>query len=248
MEYTVKKLANLAGMSVRTLHYYDEIGLLTPSRLSGSGYRVYGEKELARLQHILFFRELEFPLDEIKTMMNASSFDSSKALQDHRELLRRKKARLEKLISSVDKALEETKGAHMSSHTDYSAFSNESVEQYKDEVRERWGNTQAYKQSQERTSKWKKEDWARISQEADRVLKNVVEHMSQGPESATVQHDMLEYHRYIENFYDCTPGFMANLGQMYVADERFGAYFAKYHPDLAIFMRDALALYAKQNG
>lgn len=244
MEYTVKKLADLSGISVRTLHYYDEIGLLSPSSRTEGGYRLYGEEALGRLQHILFFRELEFPLEDIQKMLSSPHFNSRQAMKDHRELLSRKKQRLENLLAALDTTLSSMKGDSMSSNTFSQAFSTENVDQYKEEVQQRWGHTDHYKQSQERTKHLKKEDWERIRLEADTIMKEVCRLMPEGVASPNVQAQMKALHTYMHHFYDCTPEFMAGLGEMYVADERFASSFEKYHPNLAVFVRDALRIYA----
>jgi len=159
MIYTVQQLSKLAGISVRTLHYYDEVGLLHPSFVRPNGYRIYEEKEVHKLQQILLFRELEFPLDQIKSMMAAKNFDIKQALKDQYRLLELKKAKIQRLMDVVDVRLKG--GDTMTDKTTFGVFTDKQLENYKKEARKRWGNTDAYKQSVERTKHWTKEHYKR---------------------------------------------------------------------------------------
>src|SRR5437868_2330381 len=139
MRYTVKQLARLAGVSTRTLHYYDQVGLLKPSFIQKNGYRCYEEKELLQLQQILFFRELEFPLQKIKQIMHSDNFDSLAALIDQQRLLQFRKQRLEKLLKTIEKTITNQKGGEDMKNDDaFSAFNDPTYQKYKDEVEQKW--------------------------------------------------------------------------------------------------------------
>ncbi len=244
MTYHIKQLAELAGVSVRTLHHYDAIGLLKPMRDLKNSYRKYGERELLRLQQILFLRELEFPLPEIKKIMDSPGFDPAKALADQKALIQLKRKRLDKLIRTIDETIKKLNNEkNMDDKELYSAFSKEEGEKYAAEAKERWGHTEAYRQSMERVKKMTKEDWARISKESDDLMRELVESMPDGIGSDKVQSLIGRHYASLRNFYEPNLEMYRGLGEMYVADQRFAAYYEKYAPGLAIFMREAIARY-----
>lgn len=250
MTYTVKQLAKLAGISVRTLHYYDETGLLKPSFMKANGYRCYEEKELLTLQQILFFRELEFPLEKIKQIMQSPGFDSLAALSDQQKLLELKKKRIEKLLITIKKTKEFLKGGDSMSNDDkYSAFSDPAYQKYKDEVEQRWGDTQAYKQSMERVGKMTKADLERFKAESEDISRNIAELMTKGfsYDSPEVQKQIDRFYKYLHNFYDPSYKMFKGLGQMYVDDPRFREVYEKRAKGFAEFMRDAMAFYADEH-
>lgn len=243
MGYTVNQIAKKAGISVRTLHYYDEIGLLKPSLIKENGYRSYDDHTLVKLQQILFFRELEFSLDEIRTMVNAPGFNTIEALHDQRKLIEMKKARLSKLLQTIDKTIQSMKGGEELSTDDiFGGLTTAQVEQYKQEVREKWGEVQL-KQSEERTGKWSKEDWKRIKAEWVEITGQIARHMEKGAADEEVQQLISRYYAHINRFYDCTLQIFRGLGDLYVTDERFTVNFEKVRPHLAEFMHDAIACY-----
>lgn len=240
MEYSIKQLASLAEVSVRTLHHYDQIGILKPARKKNK-YRSYGESELLRLQQILFFRELEFPLKDIKKIIDSPAFDMSKALRDHRKMIEIKKKRLSGLIRTIDKTLNKLDNKKLMTDEElYSNFSKEEAKQYAEEARQRWGNTDAYKQSMERARKLSKEDFERIGKEAEELLKEIVANMPEGAKSDKVQSLISKHYEALRTFYDPNPHVYRGLAEMYVADKRFAAYYEKFHQDLPQFMRDAM--------
>lgn len=248
MNYTVQQLAHLSGVTVRTLHHYDEIGLLSPARKGSNGYRQYGEAELLKLQQIMFFRELEFPLKEIETILKNPKFDIATALTDHRKLIELRKKRLNTLLKTIDKTL--TKTIHKNSMTDtelYDGFSHEESEKYAEEVQQRWGNTDAYKQSQERVKKLTREDWTRMNVETDSILNEIVSNMSKGPASIEVQTQIARHYNSLRAFYEPNLELYRGLADMYVADSRFAAYYERYHADLPTFMSDAMHAYCDSN-
>jgi DNA-binding transcriptional MerR regulator len=244
MTYTVQQLAQLAGVSVRTLHHYDQIGLLKPARVQANGYRQYGEAELLQLQQILFFRELDFPLEEIKRILKAPHFDMQAALNDQRKMLELKKKRLNNLVKTIDSTL--LKLNHQKTMQDqdlYGGFSKEEADQYAAEAKQRWGHTDAYKESQRRTAKFTKDDWKRISETSDALMKEIVANSERDPADPVVQALIARHFDSLRNFYEPNLEMYRGLGSMYVDDARFAAYYDKYKPGLAVFMRDAMHAY-----
>lgn len=245
MNFSVSETAKLTGISIRTLHYYDEIGLLPPSIVSETGYRYYNELALEKLQQILFYRELDFTLKEIAEMMNASDYQKEDALRRQRDLLKMKRNRLDKLISLLDVNL---KGDMT---MDFKAFDmskiEEAKEKYAEEVRIKWGNTEAYAQSKKRTSKYSKEDWTGIMSKSDELMRKFAERVGENPNSAAIQELVEQWRNFItENYYDCTKEILAGLGQMYVVDERFTANIDKFGEGTAKLMSQAIAIYCTQ--
>ncbi len=241
MTYSIKQLADLAGITVRTLHHYDEIGLLKPARIKSNDYRQYGENELLKLQQIMFFRELEFPLAEIQEILESQNFNMPQALVDHRKLIMLKRSRLNKLVETIDQTLIKIKKNKPMNNTNlYDGFSKEEIEKYSKEAKERWGDTKAFKQSQERVKKFTKSDWERIKTEGDTILKKIVENMGKGVKSPEVQNLISRHYESLRNFYDPNPELYRGLADMYVEDKRFSASFEKYDKRLPVFMRDAI--------
>ena len=241
---TVKEVSRLCGVSVRTLHYYDGIGLLRPKRRSGAGYRIYGEEELLRLQQILFFRELGFPLREIRDIMENPSFDARDALEKQRELLEMKRRRISGLIRLVDQAL---KGEQAMSFQEFDESKiEEAKKKYASEVKERWGSTEAYAQSEAKTARYTKEDWRRVQGEAEEIFRKFAAHMEQAPDDPAVQALVREWQEHItRNYYACTDEILAGLGEMYACDERFQKNLDSYAQGLAGFMSRAIRAYRR---
>jgi DNA-binding transcriptional MerR regulator len=248
MAYTVKQLASLANISVRTLHYYDQIGLLKPSFVAKNGYRAYQEKELLRLQQILFFRELDFSLDDIRKMLNQPNYDMSVALKDQKKLMELKRDRLDGLIKSINKTIKRMDNKQtMKPEEMYSPFKDEDVKQYQDEVKQRWGNTEAYKQSMARAGKMTKKEMDELKANGKKFTQKLADAMDLPVASPEVQKLIAEHYKGIQFFYDCPLSMYRNLGQMYVDDPRFTAYYDKFRPGLAVFVRDAIVHYCKVN-
>lgn len=244
MSYTVNQLAKIAGISVRTLHHYDAIGLLRPARAEANGYRRYGETELLKLQQVLFFRELEFPLDEIRRILSSPDFDLRAALADQRKLIGLKKKRLDGLIGTIDRTIRRlNRRITMDDKDLYGDFSKDEMDAYAKEAKERWGHTDAYRQSTERFKKMTKADLARIKDEGDRLMKEIVARRSEGPASAAMQALIARHYDALRTWYEPDLAMYRGLGDMYVADPRFTAYYEKYAPGLATFMRDAMHAY-----
>lgn len=245
MVYTVKQLAKIAGVSVRTLHYYDEIGLLKPSFIKENGYRAYEEKELMKLEQILFFKELEFSLEDIVRIMTASDFDTLVALADQRKFIELKKARINSLLSTIDKTINTLKGGGKIMNNTI-ATTQDQIEEYKKEAKKRWGNTDAYKQSVERTKHWTKEDYKRLTEDAKRFTQELADTMDKGFDSPEFQALIAKHYESIGTFYDCSLEMYRALAQGYVSDPRFKEYYDKFRPDLAEVMQKAINYYCDQ--
>lgn len=246
MKYTVQKLALLSGVTVRTLHHYDQIGLLKPSIVGENNYRYYEEGEIAKLQTIMFYRELEFSLDEIKKIITSPKFNTMQALKDQKELLKLKAEKIKKLMNTIDKTLTNKPNQNLSSHEDkFNSFSDYEMNQYKDEVKARWGSTDAYEQSQEKTKNWTKEDYKRIAEDGKKFTQLLADSMDLPISDPVVQDLIAKHHQGIETFYDCPKEMYKELGKMYVTDPRFTAYYDKFRPGLAQFVCDAIQYFCK---
>jgi DNA-binding transcriptional MerR regulator len=249
MSYKVKEVSNLVGVSVRTLHHYDEIGLLNPEFVTSAGYRLYSDNNLERLQQILFFKELDFSLQEIKSIMDSPGFDRKKALNVHKKLLIEKKKRLERLIESVEKTMESIEGGiEMSQKEMFDGFDMSEIERHKEkyaeETREKYGASDAYKESTKKTSTYAKEDWARIMARNEAINNKIIANMDKGPADPIVQEGIAELRQHItDSYYNCTLEIFRGLGDLYVEDERFTANIDKNKPGYAQFLREAMHYY-----
>ena len=241
MNMQIKEFSRFTGVSVRTLHYYDEIGLLKPARVDkATGYRYYDEHSLLRMQEILFYRELDFPLKHIEEILTSPNYDKHKALQAQKEMLILKKERLERLIFAIDGA---TKGENV-----MKAFDNTEFEKYKAEAQEKWGSTDAYKEHQEKTKGYSKDKWNSMAAGMDAIMGQFAASMKQGdaPDSAAAQDLVKALQSHItENYYTCTKEILFGLGQMYVTDERFKANIDKHGDGTAAFICEAIRTYCK---
>lgn len=249
MEYTVQKLAVLANISTRTLRYYDEIGILKPARINSSGYRIYGEKEVDRLQQILFYRELGVCLEEIKEIVTSPSFDAVKALKEHREKLLDKKKQLDMLIANVDKTIEvKERGIIMSDKEKFQGFKKKLIEdnekKYGKEIREKYGD-EAVNKSNAKLNNMTQEEYDEVTKLGDEVIKTLSAAFKTGDPAGELAQKAADLHRQWLSFYWDTYSNEAHAGiaQMYVADERFKAYYDKEQPGTAEFLRDAVLIY-----
>ena len=245
MKMHIKEFAKLCGVSVRTLHYYDEIGLLKPAFVDEqNGYRFYDEKSLERIQEILFYRELDFPLKSISEILSSPDYDKQKALKEQRKLLILKKERLERIIDALDSA---EKGKITMNAFDNNEFDT-ARKQYEAEAKERWGKTDAYKEHEQKTASYSKDKWQQVNDGLNAVLAEfaVCLQSGQAPDSNEAQSLAKKLQSYItENYYTCDRGILKGLGQMYVADERFKDNIDKHAVGTAQFISEAIEIYCK---
>ncbi|WP_127533267.1 MerR family transcriptional regulator [Paenibacillus kobensis] len=249
MNYKVKEVAKIAGVSVRTLHHYDEIGLLKPSEVRDNGYRYYSVEDLERLQQILFFKELDLPLQEVRAILDDEQYDRRRTLLIHKELLMKKKHRLEQIITSVEQTLHSIEGGTAMSNKDmFEPFDMKEIEEhqkkYEKEAEQRWGHTEACRESARRTAKYTEADWKRIKEEMAAVYEGLVARMANGPDDEEVQRIISNHRQHIsDNFYECSTEIYRGLGDMYVNDYRFTENIDKQQPGLAAFMREAMIIH-----
>ena len=241
MKMRIQEFARLTGVSVRTLHYYDEIELLVPACVDkDTGYRYYDQASLLRMQEILFYRELDFSLKSIGQILSSPNYDAKQSLSEQRNLLILKKERLERLISAIDHAM---KGENV-----MSAFDNSKFDAYKAEARQRWGNTDAYREHAERTKNYSKTKWKELAGEMNEIFAEFALCMKNGetPDSAEVQNLVKALQDHITgNYYPCTNEILAGLGQMYTADERFRSSIDGNGDGTARFVSEAIEAYCK---
>ncbi len=244
MKMHIKEFAKLTGVSVRTLHYYDEIGLLQPSFVDEqNGYRFYDEESLTRMQEILFYRELDFSLKDIQTILSSPHYDKRNALKEQKHLMLLKKERLERLITALDSAM---KGEKLTMNVfDNSEFEAQR-ELYAKEAKEKWGRTDAYKESAEKTKGYSKEKWNEVNEGMNALMAEFAECMKSGfaPDSDEAQVLVKKWQDYIsDNYYTCTNEILKGLGVMYTEDERFRANIDKHGVGTAQFMCEAIKVY-----
>jgi DNA-binding transcriptional MerR regulator len=251
MKYTVAQLAKISGVSVRTLHYYDEVNLLNPKRNSTNDYRYYENEELLRLQQILFFKELDFPLNKIKKILLSSTFDMKAVLRDQKKLIEIKKNRLNKLIKTIDKTINSiNKKTNMNDNEIYDGFSKEELEAWNKEAKERWGNTPQYKQSVGKYESLTREQKLEMKKAGEDLMREFVRNMPKGPKSPEVQALVQKHYDALKFFYEPNLEMYRGLADMYVGyqgDTRFRAYFEKHDPKLPEFMRDAIYEFCESN-
>ena len=241
----INDVAKLTGITVRTLHYYDEIGLLKPSKITDAGYRIYDEKNLETLQQILLFREMNFPLSEIKEIISNPKFDRIDALEKHKKLLIKKRQRLDNLINLVDNTI---KGENDMSFKEFDMTEIEATkEKYAKEVKERYGKTDAYKEYEVKTKNSDKDKWNDVNTEANEIFKTFADNKDKAPESEEVQELVKRWQSHItKNYYNCTKEILASLGLMYVNDERFKENIDKCGEGTAEFMSKAIEVYCSK--
>lgn len=246
MKLHIREFAKLTGVSVRTLHFYDEIGLLKPSSVDEqNGYRFYDEYSLTRMQEILFYRELDFPLKEIRIILSSPDYDKQNALKEQKQLLTLKKERLERLISALDGAMKgEIVNMNVFDNSEFEA----KREEYANEAKERWGDTAAYKESAEKTADYSADKWKQVDSAMEERIAEFANCKRKGfaPSSKEAQVLAKNWQKFIsENYYTCTEEIFASLGEMYVADERFKKNIDRHGDGTALFMSDAIKAYCK---
>jgi DNA-binding transcriptional MerR regulator len=244
--YSVQQLARLAGVSVRTLHHYDHIGLLKPSARTAAGYRQYGETDLLRLQQILFFKELDFPLADIQAILDDPGFDQVKALHDHRQLLQAEADRLGRLLNTIEKTISRLTEDHMTPMTDeelYEGFTPEQIERYTREANEQY-DPKIVAESNRRVRNMSKAQWQAVKNEGGTVAQQLADLMDKQPSDAAVQAAIARHYAWVDNFWHPTAESYRGLGQGYAEHPEFRAFYEKYRPGLADFMCAAMTYYA----
>lgn len=249
MEYTVQKLAKLAGISTRTLRYYDEIGLLHPARTNTAGYRLYGQAEVDILQQILFYRELGVRLGTIQALLTDPAFDRAKALKAHRAQLLAKRKQLDQLITNVDKTIAMTEGRiTMSDKEKFEGFKQKMIEDneqtYGKEIREKYEDD-SFNQSNEKVLNMTPEAYEAVTQLESELKATLAEAMQTGDAASALAQRAAELHKqWLSYFWSAyNKEAHANLAQMYVDDARFKAYYDEQQPGTAAFLRDAIHIY-----
>ncbi len=247
MAYTVSELAELAGVSVRALHHYDRMGLLVPAKRSRSGYRLYGDEELRRLQQILMFRELDFPLREIRRILERPGYDPAEALAAHRGILREKGERIARLLDLLDRTIAQMRGETpmLTDKELYEGFSEERIEALKEEARRRWGRDRV-DESHRKVAALGKEEFARIKANGEALEAGFADAFRAGeaPGSERTQGICRGWEAHIGNFYRPDPDILEGLGRLYAEPGAFRDRYEALAPGLADYLREALAIYA----
>lgn len=247
MAMTVGELSRISGVTVRTLHHYDEIGLVTPSQRTSAGYRLYSDEDVLRLQQVLVFRELGMSLPEIAGVLDdATSANRAELLRRHRAALADKRGKLDAMLAAVDHAISVLeKGTEEMTAQDFQKmFDGFDPADHEREAEERWGQTEAYADSQRRVKGYGKAEWEQIRKEAAAINARFVELLREGaaPADPRVQAAVEDHRAHISRwFYECTKEIHRGLGQMYVADPRFTRNIDRAGAGLAQFMSDAIA-------
>src|SRR5215204_878667 len=241
--YKVGRVADLSGVTIRTLHRYAEVGLLSPGGRSAAGYRIYEDRDLERLQRILFYRELGFTLDEISTIVDDPYTDALGHLRRQRGLLTERIERLNAIVDAIDYEMEaRTMDIPLTPEERLEVFGEFRPEDYAEEAEQRWGETEPYKESQRRVSRYTKEDWQRLKAEGEEVQNRLAAAFEAGlPADSEEAMAAVEAHRqHISRwFYECTYEIHRGLTEMYVSDERFRSHYDTQAPGLADFIREA---------
>lgn len=242
--HTIGELAKRTGVSIRTLRHYDATGLLKPSHRGDNGYRYYSEADCDRLFEILFYRTQGFGLTEIAALLDKPAMDRSSRLLEQREQVDAHIQRLRRIRAQLDQLIAAQEIQPMNKEERFAVFDRFDPDQYEEEVKQRWSDTDAYQESARRTRRYKKKDWARYQAESDAHLQAMAALLDEGVAADDPRTlDVVEKMRLMIDtwFYPCPRGMFANLGDMYVQDERFTAYFEKIRPGMAQFMRNATA-------
>ncbi|MBT2763283.1 MerR family transcriptional regulator [Paenibacillus sp. ISL-20] len=253
MEYTVQKLGKLAGISTRTLRYYDEIGILKPARINSSGYRIYGQEEVDQLQQILFYRELGLPLDGIKEIMTSPSFNRAQALQEHHAQLLDKRRQLDLLIANVENTIASAEGRKtMSDQEKFEGFKQKLIDdnekKYGKEIREKYGEETVNK-SNAKLKNMTQAQHEEVTRLADELYETLAEAFKQGDPASELAQKAADLHKRWLTYYwnDYSKEAHAGLAQMYVDDERFTAHYDAKQPGTAVFLCDAILIYTGMN-
>lgn len=248
MKMKIKEVAELVGISVRTLQYYDKIGLLKPDEKNEAGYRLYTNENLETLQQILFFRELGFPLKKIKEIIQSPSFDREEALNMQRDMLLQRREQLDQMIATIDKTLRHMKGEiEMSNEEKFKGF-DFSNNEYEQEARERWGD-EAVDHSYKSLNKLSKKEQEQLGEDMNAIFRRLADIKDQQPDSKEAQDAIHEWYQILAKMMgkQCNLEVFKSIGQMYVDDERFTKNIDQFGEGLAQFMSDAMQVYVEQN-
>lgn len=238
----IKEVADIVGISVRTLHHYDNIGLLIPETTTDSGYRIYSDHDLETLQQILFFRELDFPLKKIKEIIHSPSFNRQEALDMHRRMLLEKRRQLDKMIQTIDKTMQHTEGEIKMTDKEKFAGFDFGNNPYEQEARDRWGD----KAVDESNAKIEENKGA-FQEAFNAIYRDLAAIRYEEPESDVAQEGIKVWYDFLNKMGNYSLDAFEGLGQMYVADERFTNNIDQFGTGLAVFMRDAMTVYANKN-
>ncbi|MDH3021376.1 MULTISPECIES: MerR family transcriptional regulator [Gordonia] len=249
-DLTVGVVAGMVGVSVRTLHHYDQIGLVTPSRRTPAGYRVYDDADVARLYRVLTYRELGFSLGRIATLLDDPDADELHQLRAQHELLTDRIDHLHRMVAAVEEMMMSKKqGIQLSAAEQREIFGDDwRGEEYAAEAEERWGETAAWQESRKRVARFSKEDWRQIKADADALERRLADAMLRGLTPGSAEADALaeEHRAQISRFYDCTHEMHVGLADMYVADPRFTAHYDEQAPGLAVYLREVIRANAEK--
>jgi DNA-binding transcriptional MerR regulator len=250
--YTVGQVARIAHVSVRTLHHYDELGVLHPFHRSEAGYRLYTSADLERLQEVLFYEEIGFGLDEIRELMAGPVHDRGSVLREQRDKLAARALRLEAMLSLIERTLASLEGrTEMTDEELFEVFGDFDPSEHEDEARERWGDGDAYRESARRTRDYTKEDWQLYKRESDAIVEDLAALMDQAvpPEDVRATEAAERHRMQIDRwFYPCSREMHVELGRMYVGDPRFATTYDKVRPGMAQYLCDAIAANAGPAG
>lgn len=252
MAYTVKELAKISGVSVRTLHWYDEIGLLKPFVRDANNYRYYEKKQLLRLQQVLFFKELGFVLNDIQKLLSQNNFDNIKTLKAHRKVLKDEIIRKNNLIHTIDKTIQHLKDKQLMKDEElYYGFDSNRQKEYEQYLVKYQGLAaeDLLIQCKKRTAKWDKDEWDNVKNEGDAIHKAlaIAIENSLEPDSAEVQAIIKQHFHMIQKFYDVSKEVYIGLADLYAQHPDFKKFFDVYHPDMIVFIGKAMRYYANKN-
>lgn len=241
--YTIKEMADLAGVSTRTLRYYDQLGLLEPAQVGENGYRYYDHANLLRLQQVLFFRELDLPLKDIQYILTRPDFQLLPALENHLEGIKGKVKRYDQLLETIRKTIGSLQGEQKMPENEY--FKGFDEGQFEEEVRDRWGNTPQYAESKRKWSNFSKDQKEEIKMLGDDINRRMVtENPEASPDDPEVQEAVDDYYKYLNKyFYSCEVAFLRGLADMWVQDPRFAVNYERFREGGAKFVREAVHIY-----
>lgn len=248
MAYTVKKLAKMSGVSVRTLHYYDEIGLLRPAYVKVNGYRYYGEKELLTLQQILFYRELGFELKTIQKVLGKKDFDKAAALQAHKKVLQGEIERMKGLIKTIDKTIGHMSGGKkMKDEEMYFGFSKEKQAEYERQIRERFGEMAPIEESKQNAKDWTKEQWEQSKREFEEICTDLADKMKRKfkTDSKEVQTIIRRHYHFLKQFWTPNRESYTEHGKFILESELAEAY-RKFDTHMPEFIAEAIRIFAEK--